>query len=318
MTPPHPNENADLSTISEKTPAVSALVCTRNRGDSLTLTVRTILACKEIDELVVLDQSENDETANALASFLSDSRLRYLRSATAGLGRAHNLGIAACRADVILITDDDCEVPPDWGKKFSAVFAENPRVAMAFCNTRPAPGEWPDGYIPIYERTGDLLLTRIRDRCKENPIGAGMAVRKSAIQALGGFDELMGPGAPITSHEEDDMALRCLLRGYSLFETDRTFVYHFGVRAVAESKALAYRNYQGTGGGMAKLLKCRQWPILKIAAYIVWATIVLPLLGSVARLQKPRVVSRVTGFCRGFAQGLKMPVDRDKLIFKGK
>ena len=295
--------------------AVSALVCTRNRGDSLTPTVRTILACAGIEELVILDQSTNEDTAEALAPFLADPRLRYIHSDTAGLGRAHNLGLAACRADVVLITDDDCEVPPDWGEKFSAVFTENPRVAMAFCNTRAAPGDWPGGYIPTYERKGDLLLTRLRDRCKENPIGAGMAVRKSVIQALGGFDELMGPGAPITSHEEDDMALRCLLRGHCLFETDRTFVYHFGFRTVEESKALTFRNYHGTGGGMAKLLKCRQWPILTIAAHIVSATILLPLIGSLTRLQKPRVVSRITGFCKGFALALKMPVDSEKLIF---
>ena len=311
-----PAETSQSASDSANRPAVSALVCTRNRGDSLTPTVRTILACKEIDELVVLDQSVNEDTAAALAPFQSDPRLRYIRSETAGLGRAHNLGLAACRAEVVLITDDDCEVPPDWGQKFSAVFTENPRVAMAFCNTRPAPGDWPGGYIPTFERKGDLLLTKISDRCKENPIGAGMAVRRRVIQELGGFDELMGPGAPISSHEEDDMVLRCLLRGHHIFETDRTFVYHYGFRTVEESKMLTFRNYHGTGGGMAKLLKCRQWPILTIASYIVWATIALPLLRSVARLQKPRVISRITGFYKGFAQGLKMPTDSEKLIFR--
>ena len=306
-----------LSRAAEKIPAVSALVCTRNRGDSLTPTVRTILACKEIEELVVMDQSIGDETADAMQPFLSDPRLRYIRTETQGKGRALNAGLNACRAAIVLVTDDDCEVPPEWAGKFAAVFAENPRVAMAFCNTKAAPGEWSGGYIPTFERTGDLLLTKIRDRCKINPIGAGMAVRRAPILEIGGFDEYMGPGAPIASHDEDDLALRCLLRGYHLFETDRTFVYHFGFRTVDESKALTFRNYHGTGGGMAKLLKCRQWPILTIAAYIVWATILLPLLGSVARLQKPRVVSRITGFYKGFAQGLKMPIDRDKLLFKG-
>ncbi len=316
-----PNENSSLAgradSETEKKPAVSVLVCTRNRGDSLTPTVRTILANAGVDELVVMDQSTNDDTAAAIAPFQSDPRLRYLRTETQGKGRALNLGLNACRADVVLITDDDCEVPPEWAQKFASVFAENPGVAMAFCNTKAAPGEWPGGYIPTFERTGDLLLTKIRDRCKINPLGAGMAVRRKVVLEIGGFDEYMGPGAAIASHDEDDLALRCLLRGHQLFETDRTFVYHYGFRTIDESKALTYRNYHGTGGGMAKLLKCRQWPILTIAGYIVWATIILPLLGSAARLQKPRVVSRITGFYRGFAQGLKMPADSEKLIFKG-
>ena len=280
-------------------------------------TVQSILACTyPAFELVVIDQSTNEDTANAIAGFQADSRLRYIRSTTAGLGRAHNVGLKEVRHDVVLITDDDCEVPVEWVGKFASVFAENARVAMAFCNVLAAPGDWPGGYIPTFEREGDLLLTRIIDRCKANPIGAGMAVRKSVVQELGGFDELMGPGAPITSHEEDDMVLRVLLRGYHVFETDRTFVYHYGFRTVDESKGLTFRNYQGTGGGMAKFVKCRQWRVLAVMAHILWATILVPFLASVARLQKPRVISRITGFYRGFAQGLRMPVDSDKLIFR--
>ena len=306
----------DAPNPTDDSPAVSILVCTRNRGDSLTPTVRTILASDAPLELVVMDQSANDETANAVAPFLNDPRLRYLRTATQGKGRALNLGLNFCRNDIVLITDDDCEVPLDWVGKFASVFVENPGVAMAFCNTKPAPGEWEGGYIPTYERTGDLRLTRVRDRCKVNALGAGMAVRRKIALEIGGFDEMMGPGAPIPSHDEDDLALRCLLRGYELFETDRTFVCHYGFRTVEESKALTFRNYHGTGGGMAKLLKCGQWRILAVMAHILWATILLPFLGSVARLQKPRVVSRITGFCKGFTQGLRMPTDADKLIFR--
>ena len=298
-------------------PPISVLVCTRNRGDSLIPTLKTILANDSTPfELIVVDQSTDDKTENTVDDFLGDPRLRYLHSDSAGLGRAHNIGLGMARGEVVLITDDDCEVPTDWVEKFASVFAENERVAMAFCNVLEAPGEWAGGYIPTFEREGDLLVTSVIGRCKVNPIGAGMAIRREVVLSLGGFDELMGPGAPIASHEEDDMVLRCLLRGYQIFETDRTHVYHYGFRTVDESKVLTYRNYHGTGGGMAKFLKCGQWRVMAVASHIVWATIAVPFLGSVARLQKPRVVSRVTGFVQGFMQGLRMPVDAEKLLFR--
>jgi glycosyltransferase involved in cell wall biosynthesis len=296
---------------------ISVLVCTRNRGNSLVPTMKSILANQSVPfELVVIDQSTDDLTEKAMENFLDDRRLRYVRSDGTGAGRARNSGLGLACNDVVLITDDDCEVPTDWVEKFASVFAENERIAMAFCNTLPAPGVWEGGCIPTFERTGDLLVTSVRGRCKTNPIGAGMAVRRTVIQALGGFDGLMGPGAPISSSEEDDLALRVLLRGYYVLETDRTHVFHYGFRTVKESKALTYRNYYGTGGGMAKFLKCRQWSVMVVASHIVWATIIVPFLGSVLRLQKPRVVSRVTGFAKGFARGLRMPVDVEKVLFQ--
>src|SRR5579871_4460836 len=99
------------STTQTTLPTVSALICTRNRGDSLIPTVRSILRPNNpCMELVIIDQSSDDATENALKPFMSDSRLRYLRTTTRGKGIALNIGLEECRGEIVAITDDDCEV----------------------------------------------------------------------------------------------------------------------------------------------------------------------------------------------------------------
>jgi glycosyltransferase involved in cell wall biosynthesis len=98
-------------------------------------TVLSILANTHPNfELVVVDQSKDDETLEALRPFGADPRLRYARIATVGKGNALSAGIAETKGSVIAITDDDCTVPPKWLEKFASIFTAHPKVAVAFCS----------------------------------------------------------------------------------------------------------------------------------------------------------------------------------------
>ena len=111
--------------------AVSVLVCTSGRGDSVVETVQSILAAESpACELIIIDQSDDNRTEDALAPFRNDSRLRYLRSTTKGKGVALNLGMQEARGEIVAITDDDCKVEPDWLNAHLAVFEKYPKVAV--------------------------------------------------------------------------------------------------------------------------------------------------------------------------------------------
>ena len=115
-------------------PLISALVCTCGRGGLVVDTVLSILANTHPNfELVVVDQSKDNETLEALKPFGTDPRLRYLKIATIGKGNALNAGLRETKGSVIAITDDDCTVPPNWLEKFASIFATHPKVAVAFC-----------------------------------------------------------------------------------------------------------------------------------------------------------------------------------------
>ncbi len=166
-----------------ETPLVTALVCTRNRGASVIGAVSSILANTHPNfELIIVDQSVNEETAQAVAPFMGDARLRYLHPEMTGVTKARNLGMAEARGEIIAITDDDCEAPAHWLETMAGIFAAHPTVAVAFCNVDPAPYDRTIGFIPAYQRTGSVLLSRLRDKCKARGIGAGMAVRRSLCQ----------------------------------------------------------------------------------------------------------------------------------------
>ena len=94
--------------------AVSVVVATKDRGDKIRVTVASILQSDASQfEIIVVDQSEDDQTERALQSFFDNPRLRYMRSSTQGVSVGRNIGIRMAESDLIFITDDDCEVPPE-------------------------------------------------------------------------------------------------------------------------------------------------------------------------------------------------------------
>jgi glycosyltransferase involved in cell wall biosynthesis len=140
-------------------PLIAVIICTRNRPASLVKTVQTILRNDYPHfEIVVVDQSDDTATKEVLAPFLETHRLKYLSMPTPGLAAGRNLGIqAAPKCEYIVITDDDCEVPPDWLKSMAEAFEVDSRIGIVFGNVIPAQHNSTDGFIPGYERDRPFL-----------------------------------------------------------------------------------------------------------------------------------------------------------------
>jgi GT2 family glycosyltransferase len=247
---------------------------------------------------------------------LGDSRLRYLRSNTKGLGRSRNIGLSEARSEVVAFTDDDCEAPPDWLERMAQVFDENPQAAVAFCNVDAAPHDRDAGFIPAYLRTESKLLTTIKDKCRARGIGAGLAVRRPVVQALGGFDEMLGAGAIFPSCEDGDMAVRALLAGYHVYETHRVAVLHYGYRTNAEGRELSRRDWHAIGAAYAKPLKAGHWRFFVVPAYEFFVCALWPPLKDLLHLRRPRGIMRITAFLRGFVAGWRTPIDKKTLLFR--
>jgi glycosyltransferase involved in cell wall biosynthesis len=297
-------------------PAVSAVVCTRNRGASVVATVESILASDCADfEVLVVDQSSDESTQQALAQFTGDHRQRVVHSRTQGLGRARNIGLDAAAGDICCFTDDDCTVPPEWLRVMADVFRREPSVAVAFCNVNAGPYNPEMGFVPVYHRDEDRLFTRIREKAQARGIGAGLAVRKSLVQAMGGFDEMLGAGGVFPSCEDGDIAARALLMGHAVYECADTAVTHFGFRTWEQGRYLSKRDWEGVGAAYIKPLKCGRWAFLPVIAHEVWTWALLPPLRNLLRLRKPEGLSRAVYFMRGAALGLRTPVDKKTMRF---
>ena len=104
-------------------------------------TVSSILANTHPNfELVVVDQSKDNETLEALKPFGTDPRLRYVKIATIGKGNALNAGLTETKGSVIAITDDDCTVPPNWLENICLNLRHTPegRGCFLLCRGRRA------------------------------------------------------------------------------------------------------------------------------------------------------------------------------------
>lgn len=293
--------------------SVTVLVCTRNRGPQIVPTIATILDNRyPTFELVVVDQSENDSTAQALTPYLTDPRVRYLSSETRGLGNARNVGIESTKGEIILFTDDDCEVPADWIETMAQVFSDQPEAMMAFCEVRPGVFDPAEGYIPIFLSEADYIIdSRSSTRMG---IGAGMAVRRSACASASGFDPYLGAGGVFPSAEEADMANRMLLRGYKIAVTRQTHVVHNGFRSWNLLRQHTMRDVTGSGAALAKLIRFGD---RRLAAKFVRIACDWALEGAkeLVHLKRPSAWRRISWWFYGFKHGWSASINRETLCF---
>jgi GT2 family glycosyltransferase len=256
---------------SSQHPPISVVICTRDRGDSITRTVRSILSSDYPSySILVVDQSGDERTFRALKPFLNNGRLRYHQSPVTGLAAARNLGIEMAGTDLIAMTDDDCEVPPDWlTEMVSALTLEND-TGIVFGNVLPGKHDLDSGFIPNYIRGEAFLARSILKKARIEGIGACMGLKLKAWSSLGGFDEALGAGSLFRSAEETDLTIRALLAGYHVFETPRVHVIHNGFRNWGEGKALIRGHLYGLGAMYAKLFKCGRWSVLPALSVLAW------------------------------------------------
>jgi GT2 family glycosyltransferase len=289
-------------------PPITVVVATKDRGERVVETIQTILLNDYPDfEVRVIDQSVDNLTEASLQPFKSDSRFCYERTGTWGLSTGRNLGVRAAKNELIAATDDDCKTPPNWLRELAAAFAVDHRIGVVFGNTRPGPHDSCSGFIPSYMRKEPFLARSIREKHRVEGIGACMGLKKSVWQVLGGFDELLGPGAPFKAADDTDFTIRALLAGYYVYETPAFMVFHTGFRTWGEGRVLIYGYLYGLGATFAKHLKRGQCSILFLLLHLIsrWA------------LRNPAVDFghcpprwlRLQAFLRGFLSGASHPVD---------
>ncbi len=290
---------------------VTAVVSTRDRGGRVVRTVRDLLASKGVAfDVTIVDQSKDDRTRDALQPLLHDPRLRYLRSACVGVANGRNLGIESAKTELIAVTDDDCEIPPDWLQKLVAVFRDDPDIGVVFGNVVPGPHDERAGFVTGYVRDGHFLARDVLDKLEVEGIAACLGFRKRVWQALFGFDAMLGLGARLRSAEETDFALRALRAGYYVFETSELAVIHHGFRPRQSTRDLTQRNWYGTGAVFGKHLK--QHPVStalllsRLARRFVFrlSPVALSIGGPSHRMRK------LVAFLRGLVCGLVISVDR--------
>jgi glycosyltransferase involved in cell wall biosynthesis len=295
--------------------SVTAVICTRNRPDQIGCAVASILANDYPNfSLLVVDQSNNGLTRDALAGQIANRLLDYLPMPDRGLSRARNLAIAHACGDIIAFTDDDCYVAPDWITQIANTFARAPQTSLLFGAVHlPANYQHTDGFASSFYPSSRLTTAR-NPRLASLGIGANMSIHRKLPADIGCFDEVLGVGSQLVGGEDVDYALRATHAGHYVTVDPSPIVVHTGgVRPPEECSLLWYRDAYAGGAVAAKELKTRH------------GTNTITLYGCVLRQQhaaiqavilgkRPTGLRRATistrGWIDGFVTGIRWPVVR--------
>jgi glycosyltransferase involved in cell wall biosynthesis len=296
-------------------PDISVVICTRDRGGAVAGTVISLLNNDySAYELIVLDQSRDDLTEQSIEAFRGDGRFRYLRSREIGLSRGRNRGVTETQGKIIAFTDDDCDVPSDWIESIARAFCLDAKVLLVFGSVTAAAHDSAKGFIPCYEVKKPFVARSVHDKNHIDGMGACMALRRSLWEELSGFDLCLGPGSPLRSADENDFVLRTLIAGHWVYETPSICVRHRGFRPWEENDSLVSGYLLGTGAMFAKHLRLNHKGMLPLLARILWRWIFKRPL--VWYSSSPKRILRLVSFCRGWLEGMKMPIDRRTLHYK--
>jgi len=137
--------------MAQATLDLSVLLCTRNRAESLKITLDCLLASYRPGlpvEIVLIDNGSEDETPQVAASYKARLPIRYLREDR--LGKVHGLNRAldvGGLGRIIAEIDDDMTVEPDW---FQGVLASCKRHPDADIFGGHVYIIWPPGPVPAW------------------------------------------------------------------------------------------------------------------------------------------------------------------------
>lgn len=299
--------------------SIGLVVTTRNRPFDLLKSIPTFVAnSDDLTEIVVVDQSTDDRTQQIVMDLQTSANVRYVPCPAIGLSAGRNLGLELVAGSLIGFTDDDCLLPRGWARSVASVFA-TADVGAYFGAVSADPFDWRQGFTPSVPNLTDRLLTSPDPGQIPGLMGANMAFRRETLACIGGFDPVLGAGAPLRAAEEMDAAYRVLLAGYSVALRSRPTVTHFGFRAHAggATRDLVRSTHLGMGAYFGKHI--RSGDRRAAASYLSYMRWLVGQVITSSRLhRRPEGVSRIAYSLSGFVRQFAYPVDMRTRLFEGR
>jgi glycosyltransferase involved in cell wall biosynthesis len=278
---------------------VAVVVATRDRPDMLDRCLRSVRAAlRPDDELLVVDSASVNPHTVARVARRHGALL--LRCEQPGVDRARNVGWRASTAPLVLFTDDDVEVEATWADAYRDGIGDHGFATgwIGACEgSRHRVAVIDDPYPQELDRSSPAPLGH----------GASTAVRRAALEAVGGWDEQLGAGSRFRSAPETDLYDRLLARGYLGAYLPAARAVHDQWRSDRQVPRLHLLYAIGAGARLAKLLRTDRSRLRHAARETVWSWGVRDAALETVRGRPAHAavaLLRLVGYGYGFAIGL--------------
>ncbi|HSU90821.1 MAG TPA: glycosyltransferase, partial [Sporolactobacillaceae bacterium] len=236
-------------------PKASVIVCAYNAASTLGECVASLRTLNYPNyETIVVDDGSTDSTAQ----IAEQAGVQTIRLEHRGLAAARNAGVDAASGEIIAFIDADARADRDWLyhlietiTRRDAAAASGPNFAPTPVSTRAAAMAVAPG-LPREVRAGDADLAQL--------CGCNMALSKTALKKIGGFD-------PAFTTAGDDVDL-----SWRLTESGETLAYAPGAVVIHERRAtLGSYLAQQRGYGRGEGLLAKRYPLRDAAEDGIYA-----------------------------------------------
>jgi N-acetylglucosaminyl-diphospho-decaprenol L-rhamnosyltransferase len=210
-------------------------------------------------EVVVVDNGSTDGSRELIRNRFPAVRL-IVNERNRGYGPAANQAIAACSAEAVLLLNGDTIVGPEVKAVLGRHLADHPRAAIVGPRLQNPNGTLQRSAYPFPSAPDTLLgesglhlavrrVPGLRDRflrtwshdtSRQVPwvLGAALAIRRSAFEAVGGFDEGF-----FMYGEEVDLCRRLTAAGFEIRYEPAATVIHVGGASTSQRSTVMQREY---------------------------------------------------------------------------
>jgi glycosyltransferase involved in cell wall biosynthesis len=251
-------------------PAMTVAICTHDRPDSLALALRSVCAQSyERLRILVVDNAPSDSrTREVVAALAAEHDIDYALERRPGLSWARNRAIELSDGEVVAWVDDDEYCDAWWASEIARGFVEVPQADGVTGTVMPSELETQSQLL--FEEYGSVRRQRGFARAVFSPatrreqsplyplppfgIGANMALRRSALERIGGFDCALGAGT-VSRTAEDTAALSAvLMTGGTLVYQPTAIVHHRNRREQDVLRDLLIGHGRGLGAFYTSML----------------------------------------------------------------
>lgn len=216
---------------------LSVVIATYNRAEHLDACLRHLLA-QPVDEVVVADNASTDGTAAVVIAHQSTAvvPVRYVYVQRPGKSFALQQALEVASGEMLAFIDDDVLVDEKWSWSIRDVMSD-PAVVLAGGPViprweRPAPGWLQIGEGPYGRLAAPIALLHYGDQADDlgerTLLGANLVIRRTALEALGGFATHLGKlRGTLLSGEDADLCDRVRQHGWKAIYWPPAVVRHW-------------------------------------------------------------------------------------------